>query len=139
MSIGDVAVRIVNAIIDDLSDRKGLKNTWWNIDEDIKDEIHNKWRTIVVNKIQKESNANPAQLPQARNLNMLFIGRGVFSIDGVPGLFMQKKPVPLGDNGEPVRARKCVGKGNAVGTFYRIPDLEYRLLAAIQGEAEWKR
>ncbi len=76
----------------------------------------------------------PEVLPQARNTRMIFVGRNVFSIDGVPGLYCQKKP-STGEPGDPVKARKCVGKGNAWGYFYRLPELEERLLAALhEGE-----
>ena len=37
----------VNAIIDDLSDRRGLRHEWDNIDEDIQDEIRETWRGLI--------------------------------------------------------------------------------------------
>ena len=41
------AARIVDAIISDLTDRKGLRHEWDNIDEDIQDEIRSTWIKIV--------------------------------------------------------------------------------------------
>ncbi len=38
---------IVNDIIEDICDRKGLGNEWENIDEDIQEEIKEKWFKIV--------------------------------------------------------------------------------------------
>jgi hypothetical protein len=38
---------IVDAIIEDLTDRRGLKNEWWSIDKDIQDEIRQTWIDIV--------------------------------------------------------------------------------------------
>jgi hypothetical protein len=42
------AERIVDAIVDDLTDRKGLKQEWWSIDNDIREEIKRKWIDIVM-------------------------------------------------------------------------------------------
>lgn len=42
------AFRIVDAIVDDLTDRKGLKSEWYQIDEDTLDEILNTWVDIVM-------------------------------------------------------------------------------------------
>lgn len=39
----------VDKIIDDLSDRKGLRHEWEQIDEDIQEEIKDQWRLIVLN------------------------------------------------------------------------------------------
>lgn len=41
------AIEIVDAIIHDLRDRRGLKHEWYAIDEDVRDEIRNKWLKIV--------------------------------------------------------------------------------------------
>lgn len=42
------ANKIVDAIIADLSDRRGLKHEWHAIDEDIQEEIHKAWTNIVL-------------------------------------------------------------------------------------------
>jgi len=39
----DIARAIVQAIIDDLIDRRGLNHAWWSIDDDIRDEIKATW------------------------------------------------------------------------------------------------
>ncbi len=39
--------KIVEAIIDDLSDRRGLGNEWEQIDEDVQKEIIDKWIGII--------------------------------------------------------------------------------------------
>jgi hypothetical protein len=38
---------IVDAIIRDLSDRRGLRHEWEAIDDDIKNEIRDEWLSIV--------------------------------------------------------------------------------------------
>lgn len=42
------ANRIVYRIIDDLADRRGLRQEWDNIDEEIQAEIRETWMTIVM-------------------------------------------------------------------------------------------
>ena len=42
------AIRIVDAIIMDLSDRRGLKHEWHHIDEEIKEEIKDAWIKIIL-------------------------------------------------------------------------------------------
>lgn len=42
---------IVEAIIDDLTGRRGLRHEWDNIDDDIQEEIRKAWRTIAFEKI----------------------------------------------------------------------------------------
>ena len=37
----------VQTIVDDLTDRKGLKQEWWGIDEQIRDEIIDEWGKII--------------------------------------------------------------------------------------------
>ena len=44
---GGNAARIVNAIVADLSDRRGLRHEWDGIDDDIRAEIVAKWTRIV--------------------------------------------------------------------------------------------
>jgi hypothetical protein len=43
-----MAEGIVDAIIRDLSDRKGLGNEWEEIDDDIQKQIREEWITLVV-------------------------------------------------------------------------------------------
>ena len=40
-------LRVVDEIIDDLSDRRGLKQEWHQIDDETKDEIRLKWAQII--------------------------------------------------------------------------------------------
>jgi hypothetical protein len=42
------AERIVDAIINDLTDRSGIKHEWWGIDKKIREEIKQKWVDIVM-------------------------------------------------------------------------------------------
>ena len=42
------AKKIVCSIIDDLSDRRGLRQEWEKIDEDIQNEIKESWISIVL-------------------------------------------------------------------------------------------
>lgn len=43
------AARIVQALLDDLTDRRGLKWEWDKIDDDVKSEIIGAWERIVEN------------------------------------------------------------------------------------------
>jgi len=43
----DKAVQIVNAILHDLTGRRGLRHEWDGIDDDIQQEIRDTWATIV--------------------------------------------------------------------------------------------
>lgn len=47
LAIQDVARSIVMNIVSDLSDRRGLGQEWDQIDDDIREDIENIWRTIV--------------------------------------------------------------------------------------------
>jgi len=42
------AKRIVDGIIEDLSDRRGLRQEWDQIDEEIQEEIKEEWLRIVM-------------------------------------------------------------------------------------------
>lgn len=42
------ARNIVDKIIEDLSDRRGLRQEWNSIDEDIKEEIIQVWTNIII-------------------------------------------------------------------------------------------
>jgi hypothetical protein len=42
------AKKIVEALITDLTDRKGLGNMWEEIDQDIQEEIMTKWVSLVL-------------------------------------------------------------------------------------------
>jgi hypothetical protein len=44
--IAEARVRVL-AIVDDLSDRRGLGQQWWQIDEGVRDEILETWTRIV--------------------------------------------------------------------------------------------
>jgi hypothetical protein len=136
MSLLAIATRAVDAIVFDLSDRRGFNDPWYGIDEEIQEEIKAAWRTIITQEIQKDDAVNLDALPQAHNTRVNYVGRNIFRIDGHPGLYMQKKPNPLGPNPEPVAARKCVGKGGASGMFYRVPKLEAELRQALKEEKE---
>lgn len=48
-----LAKKIVNDILDDLSDRSGLSNEWDMIDEEIQEEIIATWVNIVERHLQK--------------------------------------------------------------------------------------
>lgn len=43
----DKASKVVDAIIEDLTDRRGLRGEWGQIDDDIKAEIRETWIAIV--------------------------------------------------------------------------------------------
>ena len=45
---------IVNGIIEDLSDRRGLSQEWDHIESDIRDEIIREWLDIALAAIRKE-------------------------------------------------------------------------------------
>ena len=47
MSLLGIATRAVEAIVHDLSDRRGLKSEWRQIDEETQADIKAKWRTII--------------------------------------------------------------------------------------------
>ena len=47
----EAAIFAVHLIVNDLEDRSGLGDAWWGIDDDIRDEIIDKWRTAVDNAI----------------------------------------------------------------------------------------
>lgn len=50
-----LAKKAVKKIIEDLSDRRGLRQAWEGIDEDIRDEIVDVWQTIIVGVFEKSS------------------------------------------------------------------------------------
>jgi hypothetical protein len=43
---------IVEAILEDLTDRRGLRHEWERIDEDIQEEIRQTWITIVLSRLK---------------------------------------------------------------------------------------
>lgn len=45
------ARKVVEGIIKDLTDRRGLRQEWDMIDDDIQDEIKDKWTDIVLEKM----------------------------------------------------------------------------------------
>jgi hypothetical protein len=46
-----LASEIVNALIDDLKDRRGLRQEWDRIDDDIREEIRERWQEIAAGMI----------------------------------------------------------------------------------------
>lgn len=46
------AARAVDAIISDLTDRRGLKREWHGIDPDIQKQIRDRWRKLVEHEIR---------------------------------------------------------------------------------------
>lgn len=48
------ASNIVDAIVEDLSDRNGIKQAWYDIDEEIQDEIRQTWKEIVIKHISEK-------------------------------------------------------------------------------------
>jgi len=48
----DKAEKIVKEILADLTDRRGLRQEWENIDNDIQDEIKSEWIQIVRNHLK---------------------------------------------------------------------------------------
>ena len=50
---GSVEQRIVDAIIFDLSDRRGLSGEWDGIDDEIKAQIRKKWMQIIRQELAK--------------------------------------------------------------------------------------
>jgi hypothetical protein len=43
----DVCDEVVDAILNDLTDRKGLRHVWEDIDEDTQNEIKETWAAII--------------------------------------------------------------------------------------------
>ena len=54
--------KIVDEIIKDISDRKGIGDEWDYIDEDIQDEIKEEWQQIVNKELEKESDLKQEML-----------------------------------------------------------------------------
>lgn len=48
MNKEEQAEKIVENIVSDLTDRRGLKQEWWMIDEDIQKEIKETWKEIIL-------------------------------------------------------------------------------------------
>ena len=44
--------RIVDAILEDLTDRRGFRQEWDLVDEDVRSEIKERWMNIVVEESQ---------------------------------------------------------------------------------------
>lgn len=47
MTADDKAWKIVDAILDDLTDRRGFRQTWDETDDDVQAEIRKAWQTIA--------------------------------------------------------------------------------------------
>jgi hypothetical protein len=53
MSAEVIAKNAIRSILKDLSDRRGLKHQWEQIDQDIKEEIVAKWEQIVIKAVKE--------------------------------------------------------------------------------------
>lgn len=51
-SIAAIADEAVEAIVRDLTDRRGLRQTWDEIDDGIRDEIIGKWKKLVAQSVR---------------------------------------------------------------------------------------
>ena len=49
-----VIEKIIQALIDDITDRSGLGDEWGELDDDIKEEIKQAWTTIIQKHIDIE-------------------------------------------------------------------------------------
>jgi len=47
-----IATRCVDNILKDMTDRRGLRQEWDNIDEDIQEEIKEEWRQIIIRELK---------------------------------------------------------------------------------------
>jgi hypothetical protein len=47
------ANKIVKRIVDDLTDRRGLRQEWEGIDDEIQKEIKSVWKKIIIEEMQK--------------------------------------------------------------------------------------
>ena len=56
-TINELAEKAVSRIIDDLTDRRGLRQEWEQIDDEIQDEIRETWRDLVVDAWRELKNA----------------------------------------------------------------------------------
>ena len=52
----DMSIEIVNRIIEDLKDRRGLRQEWESIDSNIQDEIRDNWVSIVNQVLLEQKN-----------------------------------------------------------------------------------
>ena len=61
MNIPKVATRIVNELLNDMSDRRGFRQNWEAIDDNIQRDIKNEWRWLAAEVLREElANADPA-------------------------------------------------------------------------------
>jgi hypothetical protein len=60
--VNEIAEQIVNAIIEDLTDRSGLSNEWINIDKEIQQEIKDEWCTIIITKLENYNDENQQEI-----------------------------------------------------------------------------
>lgn len=51
----DVASKVVAEIVKDLTDRRGLRQQWEKIDEDVQNEIVSRWKHLVFSTLLSES------------------------------------------------------------------------------------
>lgn len=78
MTIDETAARLVGRIIDDLSDRRGLRQEWEAIDEDIQSQIVTRWIVLAVEDICTLVNDTPVE--EAKPLDEL-TGPGWYELD----------------------------------------------------------
>lgn len=55
MPTAELPEKIVDAILEDLTDRRGLRQEWEQIDDDIKDEIRETWIAAVRELLKTDS------------------------------------------------------------------------------------
>ncbi len=48
------AIESVQKIVEDIKDRRGLRQEWSQIDDDLKNKIKTKWTMIILNKFNGE-------------------------------------------------------------------------------------
>lgn len=53
--VDNAATLAVSGIIEDLTDRRGLRQEWEQIDDDTQEEIKGRWRGIVADAIRGEA------------------------------------------------------------------------------------
>ncbi len=65
-----IAINIIEKIIHDLTDRRGLQGEWYNIDEDIQKEIIETWQNIASDEIIKSQNIKINRDEQLKELKI---------------------------------------------------------------------
>ena len=73
--VKEVSEYIVNNIIDDIGDRRGIGDEFESIDDDIQDEIRSSWNQIVLNGLSKLGDEIPddiSELSRNQSLELLY-------------------------------------------------------------------